>query len=152
MSLRSPDLTLSASLFTDSAVYGWKRGDKYLYIGKALCLIKRWANHHAISLRDMGPTDTIDIWFCDTRIIDHLEKELIREYQPSLNKQLLREVPISKESREERRIKKRKEKRGRREKFKKFLRILSRGEEKERKREEERKQIKKKEIMKMLGY
>lgn len=82
----NPHLTLPGSIMTDSAVYGWRRDGKYLYIGQAISLVRRLAVHHIIKREDMGPTDMIDIWFCDVRLINSLERQLIKSLKPSYNK------------------------------------------------------------------
>ena len=67
-------------------VYGWKRGDKYLYIGKSRNGIGRLHWHHKIKLGDIQEGDVLDLWYpSDNRTIETIEVELIQLFQPALN-------------------------------------------------------------------
>jgi hypothetical protein len=82
----NPDLTLPTSLFNRSVVYGWRRGEKYLYIGQTKSLLKRLAGHHKVGLiLDFEETDNLDLWFCESKDLLTLEESLIRLYQPTYN-------------------------------------------------------------------
>ena len=79
-----PDLTLPASLLKGSIIYGWRRQDKYLYIGKSLSTLNLLRHHHVI--KNAQEDDEIDIWFCHASGLDELEKAFIRHFKPTLNK------------------------------------------------------------------
>lgn len=83
----NPDLTLPASLCFGYAVYGWRRRDRYLYIGKTNVLFTRFRDHHVIGIADdidIG-LDQIDVWLCTKTTIDVIETSLIRLHKPLYN-------------------------------------------------------------------
>ena len=82
-----PNASLSMSYFTSHAVYGVKRNDKYLYIGKTKGILLRFAGHHIINRRlQLQPGDVLDIWWCATPYdAFSLEDELIRRWDPPYN-------------------------------------------------------------------
>lgn len=67
-------------------VYGWYRNEKYLYIGSSQSGIGRIFSdcHHIFTKYEFSPTDDIHIWFCEE--YKTLERSLIKEYKPLLNK------------------------------------------------------------------
>lgn len=87
-SLPVPSLSLIAFVeYNEPLVYGWRRKEKYLYIGMTSIGTKRpfYKNHHIINKFDSWQYgDAIDIWF--TSNPRALEKSLINKLNPPYNK------------------------------------------------------------------
>lgn len=82
----NPDLTLPISLLTRTLVYGWRRGERYLYIGQTNALLRRMGTHHKVGkILDFEPTDNLDIWLVDAKDLLVVEEALIRLHQPLYN-------------------------------------------------------------------
>ena len=69
------------------AVYGWRRGKKYLYIGVSEDVRKRVSTHNIIGrVEKVLENDTIDIWYPkDGEKICDLEESLINRFKPKYN-------------------------------------------------------------------
>jgi hypothetical protein len=67
-------------------VYGWRRHEKYLYIGQTKALLRRLSTHHKVGkILDFEESDQLDIWFVDAGNVLVVEEALIRLYQPLYN-------------------------------------------------------------------
>lgn len=78
-----PDLSIP---LVESCVYGWRRGERYLYIGRTLNLFRRIGGHHVIDSKESCVSgDVIDVWFCPEHKLDLREKLLIKEHRPLFN-------------------------------------------------------------------
>lgn len=82
-----PTLSLSMSLFKGHFVYGIRRDERYLYIGKSTSMLRRMGGHHAIGPRfEPLPTDQLDVWKCSSAMeAKQLEYELIQQFVPQYN-------------------------------------------------------------------
>ena len=87
------DFWLLANL-TSPCIYGWRRGNQYLYIGKSKKGIVRSLNkHHAIDLAEVQQGDELDVFYPISEAtikgkritLDFLEMKLIQKFQPPLN-------------------------------------------------------------------
>ena len=70
------------------AVYAWKRGDKWLYIGSTYCGMNRLTDtkHDVLSKQEIRATDTILIMYNLTLFqARRLESKLIKEHKPKYN-------------------------------------------------------------------
>jgi len=83
-----PHITVPGKLLRSYLVYGWRRGEKYLYIGLSGVGLTRLNNGHHVFGRDkLLSTDEIDVWYCDSRLeAGLLESKLIKEHKPKHNK------------------------------------------------------------------
>lgn len=88
---RQPDLILYGVDLNKPAIYAWKRGKQWLYIGiTELGIIRRLKGHHIIgSIGQFRDGDRIDVWHINLPRINliTLEKRLILKYKPKYNKQ-----------------------------------------------------------------
>jgi len=69
-------------------VYGWLRGDKYLYIGQSVRVLNRLGSHNIIGTpaNPILPDDKIVVWYFKTQQeAVFKEMEMIMEYLPPLN-------------------------------------------------------------------
>src|SRR3954468_23400479 len=82
-----PTITLSMEFLQRYAVYGFRRGSKYMYIGKTTGLLKRFGSHHVVGPRYQPDSeDLLDVWFCSSlQEATDLEFELIQEHAPTYN-------------------------------------------------------------------
>ena len=85
--LRIPDLRLTGNILIEPQVYGWRRGQIYLYIGVTTKILGRLSNHHIIGVREkILKSDFIDIWTCPTYSVAlQFEGELIQLLSPKYN-------------------------------------------------------------------
>ena len=85
----APDLILRIADIKQwvKAVYGWRRGKKYLYIGVSDDVRKRVLTHNIIGrVEKVLENDTIDIWYPkDGESICDLEESLINRFKPKYN-------------------------------------------------------------------
>ena len=76
-------------------VYGWKRDDKFLYIGATLHGLSRLFTHHAIHCMDaVRPTDLFLFWDASSKDVHALERHLIGKHDPLFNGVSSRPVPV----------------------------------------------------------
>jgi hypothetical protein len=72
-------------------IYAWKRGNRYLYIGKSVKGIRRLLDkqHEVIDVEEpMQPNDVIEIYLQATgENLAELEKAFIRKHKPAYNYQ-----------------------------------------------------------------
>src|SRR5262245_59147615 len=88
-----PSGTIDALLVSCTSVYGWRRGDRYLYIGASNFLFRRLASHHVIDIRDkIEAGDVIDYWLCRADELFDVEARLIDLYKPVYNEVVLRSM------------------------------------------------------------
>ena len=92
------DFTMSGELFLSleplvrrrALVYGWKRGNEFLYIGASRNGICRLVeNHHVIGKKgEVQDTDEFCFWLIpeNMKSVDQLETSLIAKFQPRFNK------------------------------------------------------------------
>lgn len=75
---RKPNARISASTVMDlkaDAVYGWRRGSKYLYFGFTSNLLSRLSRHHIVGVVEpLQRKDVIDVWLCPSCIFDVVGK------------------------------------------------------------------------------
>jgi hypothetical protein len=72
--------------YSGNIVYGWRRGNRYLYIGMSTKGSERAFNkdHHVIGkVEDWNKRDVIDIWQTDSP--KELESVLIKKLKPKYN-------------------------------------------------------------------
>lgn len=96
MTLDIPSHQYNVEDIYGAAVYGWRRGDQYLYIGKSYKGITRLYHHHVIKPDKLLPGDKLDVWRLNLPInspyshssllLSILEDRLIKKYNPILNK------------------------------------------------------------------
>lgn len=88
--MHPPHEILSSSFFHTPCVYGWRRDQEYLYIGKALSVLKRFNAHHVIDeFEEFLRHDKLDVWFFDSaREASAYESKMIKEHRPIYNTQL----------------------------------------------------------------
>lgn len=82
-----PDKSLTEYIkYSSPIVYGWRRGDLYLYIGASINGTYRpFKGHHIINTREkLLPGDIIDIWCIPSEIYE-LEARLIKKFKPKYN-------------------------------------------------------------------
>lgn len=74
----------------EPVVYGWRRGEQYLYIGYSKNGLRRAceSDHHVIGkVEAVGDHDVLDLWVCKTPVeARNLEREMIGQHQPEYNK------------------------------------------------------------------
>jgi len=84
--MMKPDVTIPIILLTKrAAVYAWRRGSEYLYIGQSLSCINRLRKHHALKEKLFQPEDVIDVWFCDPGERLKFEAKMLLKYKPRYN-------------------------------------------------------------------
>lgn len=76
---------------TMPCVYGWRRGEQYLYIGSTACGGRRLYTHNIINRAErVEETDHIDLWFPPTEELVALEYGLIGQFSPKYNRSRFR--------------------------------------------------------------
>jgi len=65
-------------------VYGWRRGDQYLYIGKSKRGTSRIVDGNVLRFH-VEEGDVVDIWKATLQNVDHLEIKFIRKFNPKYN-------------------------------------------------------------------
>lgn len=88
----NPDLQFRGTkLFelTQPMIYGWRRGDQYLYIGKTINGLRRVLTHTVIDVVEpVLETDDFDFWYVNLLELDSRERELIHLFKPKYNQTL----------------------------------------------------------------
>ncbi len=85
-----PTRTLPGKAFKEHIkrcfVYGWKRGNEFLYIGQAKFGFQRLCRHDIIGIEDeIRDDDELVIWYTTIEEIHKLEYNLINFYKPLYN-------------------------------------------------------------------
>ena len=84
-----PDLVVKISdlHINGEAVYGWRRGKRYLYIGISQNVFRRINTHNIIGkVESVLPDDTIDLWFVPKGMNAYeYERFLIMKFEPTYN-------------------------------------------------------------------
>ncbi len=81
-----PDMTIPIIVLSKrAALYAWRRGSEYLYIGQSLFCISRLRKHHVLKDELFQPEDVIDVWFCDAGERLKFEAKMILKYKPRYN-------------------------------------------------------------------
>jgi hypothetical protein len=75
-----------------SGVYGFKNGDRWLYIGRARNLAKRLTSHHPALQIACSLTLPISYWYIPSDTPGKLEGQLLQELEPEWNGGTSREV------------------------------------------------------------
>jgi excinuclease UvrABC nuclease subunit len=82
----TPDITIPVSILSErAAIYAWRRGSEYLYIGQSLRVLQRLRTHHVLGAAHYEKTDVIDVWFCDPGERLKLEARMIKQFKPPYN-------------------------------------------------------------------
>jgi hypothetical protein len=72
--------------FNTSFVYGWKRGEEFLYIGQTRNGFRRLIFHNIIGVMDvLQDDDEIIIWYTPIELLSVVESYMILQYKPKLN-------------------------------------------------------------------
>jgi len=83
------DYTFSGSDYIglkQDALYIWKRGDKFLYIGISQCIGRRIFTHTIIDIVEpVLPEDVIEIYVIESLIMKSMEKIMIKQHRPKYN-------------------------------------------------------------------
>ena len=83
---------IDIQILTGNCIYGWRRGDKWLYIGLSEYGLNRITNrsHHILDIPEgMYSNDKIYVWYfphSEREYLYELERLLIEIYKPELNK------------------------------------------------------------------
>lgn len=84
-----PSYEMSGIIFTSlqqPCCYGWKRNNKFLYIGKTKNGIIRLQHHHVINKKDkVLNTDIFVFWYTSEKLIHQLEINLLVAHKPLFN-------------------------------------------------------------------
>ena len=88
---RQPDLILHGAELNKPAIYAWKRGEEWLYIGiTEVGIIRRLQGHHVVgNIHQFKDEDRIVVWHVNLTRNDliALERKLILKHKPKYNKQ-----------------------------------------------------------------
>src|SRR5437899_1290054 len=87
--MRNPDLELNIKKARGHVVYAWCRAEEWVYVGRSMWGLSRPFDqgHHVIGESEVVDLDRLLIWLCpDFESAKTLEKDLIREHKPRLNK------------------------------------------------------------------